>query len=193
MGNTFENLIKTLDNTPYKDKFEAIYADGITEDTIVDAIAEFEKTLTTPNAPFDKYLSGESNAITQKQKDGYAIFKSIGCIACHHGVNIGGNLYNKFGVIKSTHSTRTGRHEVTKNEADKYYFKVASLRNVAQTAPYFHDGRYKHLEDAVKFMADYQLGRSISAEEVDKIVAFLKALTGEIPKVALDIRIGVVK
>jgi len=182
MGNTFENLIKTLNQTPYKNKFKNIYADGITKENIVDAIAEFEKTLTTPNSPFDKYLSGDKNAITQKQKDGYDIFKSKGCIACHHGVNIGGNLYNKFGVMKDTQSKRTGRHEVTKNEADKYYFKVPSLRNIAKTSPYLHDGRFDTLDDTVKFMVHYQLGRIITQDEVDKVVAFLNSLTGETPE-----------
>lgn len=182
MGNTFENLIKTLNKTPYKNKFKNIYTDGITKDNIADAIAEFEKTLTTPNSPFDKYLNGDKNAITQKQKDGYDIFKSKGCIACHHGVNVGGNLYNKFGVLKDAQSKRTGRYEVTKNEADKYYFKVPSLRNIAKTAPYLHDGRFKTLSDTVKFMAHYQLGQVISEDEVGKVVEFLNSLTGETPE-----------
>ena len=183
MGNTFENLIKTLNNTSYQNRFKNIYSDGITKNNIVDAIAEFEKTLTTPNSPFDKYLRGDKNAITQKQMDGYALFKSKGCIACHHGINVGGNLYNKFGVMKDIESKRLGRYEVTKNEGDKYYFKVPSLRNIAKTSPYLHDGRFKKLEDTVKFMAHYQLGRTISQEDVDKVVAFLNSLTGEIPKV----------
>ena len=183
MGNTFENLINTLNKTSYKNRFESIYADGITKENIADAIAEFEKTLTTPNSPFDNYLRGDKSAITQKQIDGYTLFKSKGCIACHHGVNIGGNLYNKFGVMKDIESKRLGRYEVTKNESDKYYFKVPSLRNIAKTAPYLHDGRFKKLEDTVKFMAHYQLGRVISQEEVDKVVAFLNSLTGEIPEV----------
>ena len=97
MDNTFVNLIATLNKTPYKKEFQMIYHDGITKENIGDAIAEFEKTLITPNAPFDRYLRGDFSAITQKQKDGYELFKSKGCISCHNGVNIGGNLYNKFG------------------------------------------------------------------------------------------------
>ena len=181
MGNTFKKLIKTLEQTSYKKEFVDIYKDGITKENIGDAIAEYEKTLITPNAPFDKYLRGDENAITQKQKDGYELFKTKGCIACHHGINVGGNLYNKFGVMKDVKSKRLGRYEVTKNEADKHYFKVPSLRNVEKTAPYLHDGRYDKLEDVVKFMADYQLGRLVSEEEVDKIVSFLNSLSGEIP------------
>ncbi len=184
MGNTFDKLIVTLNQTSYKKDFLDIYSDGVTKDNIADAIAEYEKTLITPNAPFDKYLRGDKSAISQKQKDGYELFKTKGCIACHHGVNVGGNLYNKFGVMQEVKSKRLGRYEVTKNEADKYYFKVPSLRNIALTAPYLHDGRFDKLEEVVKFMARYQLGRTVSQEEVDKIVSFLNSLTGEIPSSA---------
>ena len=182
MGNTFRQLIATLKETPYKKQFDDIYADGITKINIGDAIAEFEKTLITPNAPFDKYLRGDKSAITQNQKEGYELFKSKGCIACHHGINVGGNLYNKFGVMKNAQSKRLGRYEVTKKESDKYYFKVPSLRNVEHTAPYLHDGRFENLENVVKFMARYQLGRIITKDEIEKITSFLKSLSGEIPK-----------
>jgi len=181
MGNSFQKLISTLNKTSYRREFLNIYEDGVTKNNISNAIAEFEKTLITPNAPFDKYLRGDKSAISQAQKDGYELFKTKGCIACHHGINIGGNLYNKFGVMKEVKSKRLGRYEVTKKEADKYYFKVPSLRNVALTAPYLHDGRYDELEDVVKFMARYQLGRIVSQEEVDKIVSFLNSLSGETP------------
>lgn len=182
MANTFENLIATLKNTQYKSKFEKIYEDGVTEDNIVDAIAEYEKTLITPNSDFDKYLNGDFNAITQEQKEGYEIFKEKGCIACHHGVNVGGNHYNKFGIMEETKSKRLGRYEVTKNEDDKLYFKVPTLRNIDKTAPYLHDGRYENLEDVVKFMARYQLGRSVSEQEVHKIVMFLHSLSANVPE-----------
>ena len=181
MGHKFNELVVVLNQTPYKKEFLDIYKDGVTKNNIADSIAEYEKTLITPNAPFDKYLRGDKSAISQKQKDGYELFKTKGCIACHHGVNVGGNLYNKFGVMKDVKSRRFGRYEVTKNEVDKYYFKVPSLRNIALTSPYLHDGRYNELEDVVKFMAQYQLGRLVSQEEVEKIVSFLKSLTGEIP------------
>lgn len=177
MGNTFENLIPVLEKSHYKKQFALIYKDGITKANIVDAIAEFEKTLITPNTPFDLYLKGDENAITQEQKEGYELFKSKGCISCHNGVGIGGNLYNKFGVMKETASKRTGRYEVTKRERDKYYFKVPSLRNVALTAPYLHDGRYENLEDVVKFMSRYQLGQIVKQDEIDKIVSFLESLS----------------
>ena len=184
MGHKFSNLVKILNRTPYKQKFEEIYADGITKQNIANAIAEFEKTLITLNAPFDKYLKGDKNAINQDAKDGYNLFKQKGCIACHHGINVGGNLYNKFGVMKIIDSKRLGRFEVTKKQRDKLYFKVPTLRNIEKTAPYLHDGRYDKLEDTVKFMARYQLGRILSEKEIKNIVSFLKSLSGEIPQSA---------
>ncbi|MEA3370238.1 MAG: cytochrome-c peroxidase [Campylobacterota bacterium] len=181
MGIMFQDLIQKLEKTHYQKEFETIYDDGITKNNITDAIAEFEKTLITPNAPFDRYLRGDKPAITQKQKDGYELFKSKGCIVCHHGINVGGNLYNKFGVMEEVKSKRLGRYEVTKKESDKYYFKVPSLRNIEHTSPYLHDGRYKKLDDVVKFMARYQLGRTVTEDEIEKIVSFLKSLSGEVP------------
>ena len=181
MGNSFENLIKTLNASKYKKQFELLYSEGITKETITHAIAEYEKALITPNAPFDQYLRGDKNAISDNQKEGYALFKSKGCISCHHGQNVGGNLYNKFGVIENTKSADLGRYNVTKKDRDRYFFKVPSLRNVAMTSPYFHDGRTASLDEAVKMMARYQLGQPVSEEEVMKIVAFLSSLNGEIP------------
>jgi len=183
MGNTIKKLIATLKNTPYKKQFQNIYKDGITKENIADAIAEFEKTLITLNSPFDKYLNGDNWAITKKEKDGYRIFKQKGCIVCHHGINVGGNLYNKFGVMKGANSKRLGRYEVTKREEDKYYFKVPSLRNIEKTAPYLHDGRYDTLEQTVKFMARYQLGRNLDKIEIENVVLFLHSLSGEIPQI----------
>lgn len=180
MGHSFEELIKKLEKSSYKQKFDSIYKDGITPFNLTDAIAEYEKTLITPNAPFDRYLRGEKDAISNETKQGYELFKTQGCIACHHGVNVGGNLYAKFGIISQLQSSSQGRYEVTKNELDKYYFKVPTLRNIELTAPYLHDGRIDNLEDVVKFMAHYQLGKSLSQEDVDKIVLFLKSLTGNI-------------
>ena len=181
MGNTFQQLIHTLKKSTYNKEFNLIYKDGVTKENIGDTIAEFEKTLITLNSPFDKFLKGDKSAITQDQKDGYDLFKLKGCIACHHGKNVGGNLYNKFGVMEETKSKHLGRYEVTKKESDKYYFKVPTLRNIKETAPYLHDGRYDNLEEVVKFMARYQLGRTISEEEIRKIVSFLHSLTGELP------------
>lgn len=180
MAHNFTNLIKVLNNTKYKSKFKKIYKNGITRDNITNAIAEYEKTLITPDSKFDKFLNGDINAINEFEKNGYELFKNKGCIACHHGINIGGNLYNKFGAIIDIDSKNLGRYNVTKNESDKYYFKVPTLRNIELTAPYFHDGRYNDLRKTVETMSLIQLGRPISKLEIDNIVAFLKTLTGKL-------------
>ncbi|MDD2896080.1 MAG: cytochrome-c peroxidase [Aliarcobacter sp.] len=180
MNNDFEVLIPKLEKTDYKNEFSSIYKDGITKYNIADAIAEYEKTLITPNAPFDKYLRGDKNAISEEAKQGYSLFKTQGCISCHHGINVGGNLYAEFGVVSKLQSESKGRYEVTKNDLDKYHFKVPSLRNVELTAPYLHDGRLDTLEETVKFMAHYQLGKSLNEDDIHKIVLFLKSLTGQI-------------
>ena len=181
MGFSFKELIPRLERTHYKAEFDAIYNDGITKANITDAIAEYEKTLITPNSPFDRYLRGDKDALTQAQKEGYELFKTKGCISCHQGVNVGGNMYNKFGIFEDSNSSNLGRYNVTHKERDKYYFKVPSLRNIARTAPYFHDGRTYSLKMAVYTMSKYQLGRKITPKEVDAIVAFLKSLNGELP------------
>jgi cytochrome c peroxidase len=182
MGFNFKELIPKLQKTEYKQLFANIYKEGITKDTITDAIAEYEKGLITPNSPFDRYLKGDENAISQETKEGYELFKTKGCISCHHGVNLGGNLYNKFGLFSDAKSKQLGRYNVTKKERDKYYFKVPTLRNIEKTAPYFHDGRTYDLREAVLVMAQYQLGRDISQDEVRKILLFLHSLNGELPK-----------
>jgi cytochrome c peroxidase len=187
MGHNFAELISVLKNKKiYKQAFHAIYPDNITADNIADAIAEFEKALITPNAPFDRYLKGEKDAITVQEKRGYRLFTSKGCILCHNGVNVGGNFYNKFGIFKDANSTELGRYNITKREEDKYVFKVPSLRNVELTAPYMHDGRAKTLQDAVEIMTEHQLGRYMSAEETEDIVKFLKSLTGQIPSIVKE-------
>lgn len=184
MGNSFENLIDTLNKTEYKEEFFAIYKEGITKDSITDALAEFQKTLITPNSPFDRYLRGDKNAITKSQKEGYELFKTHGCVACHHGVNVGGNLYAKFGVVQPLESDALGRFDVTGEGRDRYYFKVPTLRNIELTPPYLHDGSINSLSESVKFMSHYQLGKTLSEEEIDRIVDFLKSLTGELWRVS---------
>jgi cytochrome c peroxidase len=182
MGEDPERVVQKLKAHPhYKKKFEVLYEDGVTIENLADVLASYEKTLITPNAPFDRYLRGEKDAISAKAKEGYRLFRFKGCIICHNGVNIGGNLYNKFGIFKDVNSSSLGRYNMTKRDSDKYVFKVPSLRNIALTAPYMHDGRFDTLSDAIVFMSQYQLGRYMEASEIDAIEAFLKTLTGEIP------------
>src|SRR5215470_12548930 len=161
------------------------WEDGVTKRNIVDAIATFERSLVTPSR-FDRYLLGDQLAISAEEKAGYAKFKQYGCIACHQGANIGGNMFQTFGVMGNYFQARgnptdadLGRFGVTKRDGDKHVFKVPSLRNIALTAPYFHDGSAATLEDAVEVMFKYQLGRTAPAEDKELIVKFLKTLTGE--------------
>ncbi|MEA3316192.1 MAG: cytochrome-c peroxidase [Campylobacterota bacterium] len=183
MNSSFEQIITKLNKDKnYKNSFSTIYEDGITGDNIVDAISEFEKTLTTPNSRFDKYLRGDTNILTEDEKNGYQLFKDYGCISCHNGVNIGGNLLQKIGIMRNYKTKDLGRFTITKNEKDKFYFKVPTLRNIELTAPYLHNGEVKTLEDVVKIMIDYQIGYELDDKELQNIIKFLKTLTGDNPK-----------
>lgn len=181
-----EVLAKLRNDPDYKPAFLKAYpGEGMTEETLKNAIVIFERSLVTPNAPFDRYLRGQDNAISDKAKSGYRLFKDYGCISCHQGVNIGGNLYQKLGVIVDYYNKNSatdadlGRYNLTKLEADKFVFRVPSLRNVAVTAPYFHNGSIPSLREAILIMADHQLGRPISEQDVELIIEFLNTLTGE--------------
>ncbi len=161
--------------------------DPITYNNIALAIQAFEKTLHTP-APFDKFVNGDVTALNEDQKKGLGLFMEVGCTTCHVGVAFGGNMYQKFGLAKGPYWDYTGsknhdkgRAEVTKDAADEFLFKVPSLRNIAMTAPYFHDGSVADLEKAIHVMGMTQLARDLKPEEVKSIAAFLSSLTGEIP------------
>ena len=167
-------------------QFKSNFPDGLQPKNIQTAIGVFGRSLNTPNARFDKYLRGDKTAINAGEIKGYELFKKYGCVACHQGVAVGGNMFQTFGVMGDYFAKRgnptdadLGRFNVTKNPNDKHVFKVPSLRNVALTAPYFHDGSAKTLNDAVSVMFKYQLGRAVSQEDQDYIVMFLKTLTGE--------------
>lgn len=144
------------------------------------AIGAFERTLVTQDA-FDEYLRGDEDALTKEQKAGLKVFMDTGCAACHSGPLLGGQMYQKVGLVKPYPTKDLGRYEVTKNEADKYLFKVPSLRNIEKTGPYFHDGKVKTLAEAVELMAWHQLGKKLSKKEVNSIVEFLSSLTGKLP------------
>ena len=183
MGSNFkEAVIKLKKDKLYQKLFHKIYKDGITGKNIINAIAEFEKTLITPNSRFDKYLRGDKDILTQDEKDGFKTFKEYGCISCHNGINIGGNLIQKIGIINRFDTDDLGRFNITHNPLDRYYFKVPTLRNIALTSPYFHTGRVKKLRDAVVLMVQYQVGFPIDDKKIDNIVKFLNTLTGETPK-----------
>ena len=180
MNSNFDEVIKKLKkDKKYVLLFETIYEDGITGKNITNAIAEYENTLLTPNSKFDKYLRGDKKALSQDELKGYTLFKEYGCISCHNGVNIGGNLMQKLGVIEQYKTKDLGKYEVTKKIEDMYYFKVPSLRNINLTPPYFHDGLTPTLKDAVTKMSYYQVGYNLSEQEIDYIVQFLHTLTGD--------------
>ena len=153
----------------------------------LNAIQEFEKTLLTPNSRFDKYLKGDKTAMNADEVAGYELFKKYNCATCHVGENMGGQSYELMGIKQDYFADRgteltiedNGRYKETKDERDRHRFKVPGLRNIALTAPYYHDATQATLEDAVVSMARYEVGEELSQQEVQKIVAFLKTLTGE--------------
>jgi len=172
----------------YGAEFARLYADGLTAENLFDALTEYLSSLTTPNAPFDRFLRGDEDALTPEARQGWEMFRSYGCVTCHQGVNIGGNLFQRFGVMEEYLEARPdqspadlGRFAITHREEDRHVFRVPGLRNVAETAPYFHDGSAATLEEAVQVMARHQLGRRLDDTQVTALVAFLRSLTGELP------------
>lgn len=191
MAFTHSLAITLLESMPgYVNEFKAVFGgDKITIDEVTKAIAAFEETLVTPNARFDKWLKGDKKALSAEEVAGYELFKDSGCTACHNGAAAGGNTFQKMGVFEPYKSTSPaeGRVAVTKEEADRFNFKVPTLRNVEMTYPYFHDGEAATLTQAVDTMGRIQLGRKFSDAENGKIVAFLKTLTGDQPDFKLPI------
>ena len=174
----------------YREQVQKIYgADKVELTHITDAIAEFEKTLVTPNAPFDKWLKGDDDAITAAELAGYELFKEAGCIACHYGEALGGKSFMKMGLVApyESDSPAQGRYDVTGQEMDRFMFKVPTLRNVSLTYPYFHDGAAETLEEATQVMGQLQLGRNFTDEELASLVAFMNSLTGERPTMELPL------
>ena len=187
MDSSWPEILTKLKLSPeYREAFALLYPEGISIDTIKDAIATFERSLSTPNSRFDQFLGGNVSVLSEEEKDGYRLFKNYGCSSCHQGANVGGNMFEKFGVMGDYFADRgmptkadLGRFNVTGDETDRHVFKVPGLRNVALTAPYFHDGSAVTLQEAVAIMAKYQLGRRLSSAELQKITSFLKTLSGE--------------
>jgi cytochrome c peroxidase len=185
MGANWDQIVPTLRNdTALTATFNEIYKDGLQRDNIIDALVQYEKSLDTPNAPFDRYLRGDVTAISQEAKDGYQLFKNYGCASCHQGVNVGGNMLQVFGIFgtpeaASLGSKTPGSAQGSGIDDNRPVFRVPPLRNIAQTGPYFHDGSAATLSDAIGIMAKYQLGRPLSDDDLAKIEAFLETLSGE--------------
>ncbi len=191
MAFTHELAVEVAQSIPgYVAEFKEVFGtDKISIDDITTAIAAFEETLVTPNSRFDKWLMGDKKALTTKQLAGYKLFKNSGCVACHNGSAIGGSSFQKIGLIEpyKTSNKAEGRAAVTGRDADRFMFKVPTLRNVDLTYPYFHDGEVSTLKDAVDIMGRLQLGKKFTDEENVLIVAFLKTLTGDQPSFKLPI------
>lgn len=180
-----KRVIAVLRSMPeYGEAFKKAFPgvkDPVTFDNVGQAIGAFERKLVT-SARWDKFLGGDQTALTDQEKAGLNTFLDTGCQTCHSGAYLGGSLFQKLGAVKPwTEDKDLGRFDVTKQDSDKQFFKVPSLRNVEKTAPYFHDGSVKTLEEAVADMGNYQLGRTLSPVEVTSIISFLKTLTGDLP------------
>jgi len=173
---------KIKKNSFYKTTFLKIYG---SKDNLykhfVDAIVEYEKSLTTPGAKFDRYLQGKVS-LTQKEQKGYNLFRMYGCITCHNGVNVGGNSFQKLGIVIPYEDCYGDRYEVTNREFDRCVYKVPTLRNLEKTAPYFHDASAKTLKEAIQTMAYHNLGFEIDSDDVASIEAFLKSLSADVSK-----------
>lgn len=196
MSNTPQRVVTTIGSMPpYVELFKKTFPnekDPVNFDNTVIAIEAFEATLLTPNSRFDRYLKGNVNALNAEEKEGLRLFMDKGCTSCHNGINVGGNGYRPFGVVEKPDVNilppgDKGRFAVTRTVSDEYVFKVPLLRNIQLTPPYFHSGRVWSLKQAVAVMGAAQLGIQLTDEEVNKIAAFLRALTGEQPKVEYPI------
>jgi cytochrome c peroxidase len=187
MGSHWPDVVQKVAGKPaYLKAFQELFKDGVTQQNIQIAIAEFEKTLITENAPFDRYLKGDQSALSEQALKGYETFKRVGCISCHTGPGAGGGQFKKMSLFGDYFKDRgerskedNGRFNVTQRPQDMQVFKVPLLRNVAVTGPYYHDGTVKTLDEAINKMAKYQLGKTLKPEETASIKAFLESLTGE--------------
>lgn len=184
-----DDAVAALAAAGYAPRFEAVFGGeppALNAANYGRALAAYQASLTTP-AAFDRFLAGDADALDARQKTGLRTFMEVGCAGCHDGALLGGNTLQRFGVAKDywtatgSAAIDTGRFGATKKDEDRYVFRVAMLRNIARTAPYFHDGSVERLADAVRVMADVQLGRTLRDDEVSALVAFLESLTGEVP------------
>lgn len=180
-------LAKLAGDARYRELAQSAYGRPLDARMMVSALAAFQRTLVTPDSPFDRYLQGHADALSAEARAGWDLFRSLGCVACHQGVNLGGNMFANLGLMEDFFADRPpakadqGRYNVTERQEDMHHFKVPSLRNVALTAPYFHDGSVKSLEEAIKLMARYQLGVGLHPEDIQRLEAFLRSLTGRMP------------
>lgn len=185
MNSNFDEIIKKLNESEeFVNAFKQVNANGISSEAIIQAIVTFEEGLITPDSPIDRYIKGDDKALSTQQKIGYEKFVGFGCVSCHQGINIGGNLYQRIGRISQVPDKLLkdkGRIAITNNDNDAYVFKVPSLRNINRTAPYFHNGSVATLEEAVRIMAAGQLGITLTDQDVSDLLALFEAFNGELP------------
>lgn len=174
-----QEVIKILEEKGYQKQFEAAFKapNTLTFENVGVAIEAFEKTLLTPSR-FDEYLKGNLNALTPKEKQGMKKFIEVGCTVCHSGPALGGQMYQKLGLVEEYPTKDLGRMAITKDEEDRHVFKVPSLRNIIYTHPYLHDGSIERLQDMIRLMGRYQLGVTLSDQDVDDLFTFMVSLTG---------------
>lgn len=184
----WDQLIQKIEDTNnYHAKFKQLYPDGVTVKNVQDALTNYLNSLLTPQSAFDRYLKGDKKAISEDAKKGFDLFRSYGCVTCHQGPNMGGNLMQRLGIYKDYYTGQNisevdlGHFNISGKETDKYVFKVPSLRNIALTGPYLHDGSINTLEEVIEIMAIYENGQPIPAYEIPYIVKFLQYLTGKLP------------
>lgn len=181
-------------NSLYASSFKKIYANGVTKDNINNALTVYIENLVTPNSAFDRYLKGDKTALSNEELKGYRLFRKYGCVSCHQGPNMGGNLFQRLGIYKNYFADKgtngkadLGLYNVTGKEEDKYVFKVPSLRNIALTGPYLHDGSVKTLPEMIQIMGIYQAGQPIRNEDANAIAQFLQSLNATPEKELLTI------
>jgi len=191
MASNWEEVIGKLNQDPdLLKQFNAIFSDGITSSNIRSALASFQRTLMLTNAPFDRWLKGDENAISTQAQRGYETFRDLGCISCHQGANVGGNMFARMGSLENYFKLKgeaisqadLGRFNVTGQEHHRYVFKVPGLRTASLNSFFFHDSSAETLEDAIAVMARFQLGRELNDADISNIAAFIRSLTGEHPR-----------
>lgn len=192
MNTNWHDVVSYVQGAPaYNELFSELFNGVVSEHNIKHALVTFMQALVTPGAPFDQYLQGNHDAMSPTALQGWKKFQSLGCVICHQGQNIGGNLFQKLGNVQEDRLISSeqdlGRYNVTGNENDKFVFRVASLRNVEKTPPYFHDGRAATLEDAIVTMAKLQLGQELDATTIVEISAFLSSLSAPNPRILEDL------
>lgn len=185
--NNWPNIIKDISNSSiYIVDFKDVYHNGITQQNINDALTTYVESLLTPNSSFDRYLKGDKTALSNEALKGFRLFRKYGCVSCHQGPNMGGNLYQRLGIYKNYFQDKGkidpadfGLFNVTGKEEDKFYFKVPSLRNISLTGPYLHDGSIKTLPEMIQIMGVYQVGQPIRNEDANSIAQFLQSLNAK--------------